>query len=56
MTCEVHMICPKCGLIKDNVSFPQSLMRQIEKNKKDYYLLRRVKYFFNAKVLILIFY
>lgn len=25
-------------------------MRQIEKNKKDYYLHRRVKYFFNAKL------
>ena len=30
---KVDMICPKCILIKENVFFPQSLMRQIEKTK-----------------------
>ena len=55
MTCKVDMICPKYGLIKD--MFSSLISHETNRKKqKDYYLLSRVKYFFSAKVLILIFY
>ena len=52
--CEVEMVCPKCGLIKENVFFLQALMGDTEKSQKknkqkNYYLLIRVKYFFTTQ-------
>ena len=52
--CEVEMFCPKCGLIKENGFFLQALMGDTEKSKKqkqkkNYYLLIRVKYFFTTQ-------
>ena len=32
--CEVDMVCPKCGLIKENVFFLQALMGDTEKSQK----------------------
>ena len=32
--CEVEMVCPKCGLIKENVFFLQALMGDTEKSQK----------------------
>ena len=49
MTCEVDMICPKCGLIKHNVFLPQSLMRQIEEKQKRLLLAQKNQIFFQRK-------
>ena len=60
--CEVEMVCPKCGLIKENGFFLQALMGDTEKSKKQKQkkkLLPAHKgqiFFYNAKVLLLIFY
>lgn len=57
--CEVEMFCPKCGLIKENV-FLQALMGDTEKSKKTKKKLLLAHkgqiFFYNAKVLVLIFY
>ena len=57
---KLKLVCPKCGLIKENVFFLQALMGDIEKSQKKQTkkLLLAHKgqiFFYNAKVLVLIF-